>query len=129
MSHALAPRIGRPSVDEIETRTPTGRALHWLEARLLDLAHTVGLFEAIHEREVLLDATCDDLRERAIALLNCPCSLEARVLLLEQRDRDALRDAADRQGARHISITLRRVVQRIGGFIERSCVALRGGRP
>lgn len=121
-------RRGRPSRDDVESSTATGRTLHWFETRILDGVKFLTAFEQHFERELLLDADCDRLQAQAIALITCSCCVEPRALLLQARERDALRDEANLTGARYVRVGLRGVFRALGAMVERSAVALRGGK-
>lgn len=118
-------RRGRPCTDDVEAATPTGRALQWLEARVFDAAVSIIRFRDAFEREALLDKDCDDRVTRAIKQLDAGNGIEARALLLEYQERDALRDAANAEGGICVTVLHAVVVKRIGAFIEKSCIALR----
>lgn len=123
------PRQTRPSRDDLESRTPTGRALHWIESRLLDGAHAIGLFTACHEIERLHDATRDRILLDAIALGDRGAPwIEVRASLLEAVRIDALADEADREGSQHVYRDVRRAFQRIGAMVEKSFAAIRSQR-
>ena len=125
---ALPRRSGRPTYEDRETTTAVGRSAHWLESRCLDLAAWFGRFYRAHDRETLFDRDCDDRVTRAIAALDTGNGLEARALLLEYHERDALRDAEHARQRQQIEQGAHPVLRRIGAALERSCVALRGGR-
>lgn len=128
MTAELNVHRGRPTADELEARSPLGRSAHWLETRLLDLVHAFGLFYVSHERETLLDADCDTRVSDAITALDAGNGIAARALLLEYRERDALRDAEHNTQRSVIEQRAHAVVRRIGAAIERSMTKLRASR-
>jgi hypothetical protein len=121
-----ARRPGRVHPDDMEARTAAGRAAHWFEARLLDMAHGLGLFYRAHDRATLFDADCDQRVDRAIAALDAGNGLEARALLLEYRERDALRDLEHAAARGFIEGIVHVAIRQLGGWIERAAVAVRG---
>lgn len=125
-----AARTGRPSNAEREASNPTAQALLWLETRLLDGAHAIGLFTTCHQTERLHDGTRDRILLDAIALGDSGAAwIEVRAGLMEAVRIDQLADAADAEGAQHVNVGIRRVHQRIGAFVERSIKALRAIKP
>lgn len=118
-------RTGRPANEDRECATSTGRAAHWFEARLLDAVRGLGLFYTAHDRATLLDADCNQRVERAIAALDRGNGIEARALLLEFQERDALRDLEHAAMRGFIEGIVHVAIRRLGGWIERACVAVR----
>jgi hypothetical protein len=120
------PRRGRPAAAAQEAETPLGRVLHWIEARLLDAAQALGMFDTCHERERLHDAERDRVLLDALRRGDAGESwIEVRAHLLEAVRIDALADAEDAAQVRHVQ-RVRHSHRRIGAWVERSCVAARG---
>ena len=115
---------GRRAADEVEAASPAGRALHWLEAVVMDAAVSLVQLCEAHERETLLDGDCDARVLSAICALDAGRPIEARALLLEYRERDQLRDAEHVAQRGHAGL-VRACLRRIGRWIEKSCAALR----
>jgi hypothetical protein len=126
-SIAQPARRGRISLIDHEAATPAGRALQWLESIVMDAARSLTHLFNAHDRESLFDADCDARVVAAIAALDAGSALDARALLLEYRERDALRDAEHRAQREHAGV-VRSCLRRIGQFIERSCKAIREAR-
>jgi hypothetical protein len=119
-------KTGRPTDEDRESATAAGRAAHWFEARLLDMAHGLGLFYRAHDRAMLFDADCDQRVDRAIAALDAGNGLEARALLLEYRERDALRDLEHAAARGFIEGIVHVAIRQLGGWVERAAIAVRG---
>jgi hypothetical protein len=119
------PRRGRPTYGDQEAETPLGRVLHWIEARLLDGAQALGMFDSCHERERLHDAARDRVLLDALRRGDAGESwIEVRAHLLEAVRIDGLADAEDAAQAAHIH-SVRRCHRRIGAWVEKSCVKVR----
>lgn len=120
-------RTGRLTNEEREERTAPGRAIHWFEDRLMEIQRFLSHLFGAHERETLIDAELDGKVRLAIVRLDAGDGLEARALLLEYLERDAIRDAEHRAQGEHAT-NLHGVVRRIGAALERAAVSVRGGR-
>jgi hypothetical protein len=116
-------RAGRFSADERESAKAFGRTLHWIEDRLCEWQRLLSLFFGAHERETLIDLECDARIRLAVAHLDAGDGLEARALLLEFLERDALRDA-EHAAQRGFVAGMHSVLRQFGAFVERSAAAL-----
>jgi hypothetical protein len=121
-------RAGRFSAEERESAKAFGRTLHWIEDRLCEWQRLLSLFFSAHERETLLDRELDGRVRTAIVHLDAGNGLEARALLLEYLERDALRDA-EHHAQRGFVSGMHGVLRQFGAFVERSAAALTRSRP
>lgn len=120
-------RSGRFSNDEVESASAFGRSLHWIEDRLCEWQRLISLTLGAHERETLLDLELDTRIKLAIAHLDAGDGLEARALLLEYLERDAVRDA-EHKAQRGFVADMHAILRQFGAFVERSAKALTSRR-
>lgn len=120
-------RTGRFTKEQRESQTPAGRSVHWLESRLADFHRLLARFFGHHERETLIDAELDGKVRLAVLHLDDGNGIEARALLLEFLERDALRDA-EHHAQHGLAVAMHAAVKRIGAALERAAVQIRGGR-
>ena len=131
-------RRGPRGQQEIEEASPAGRALHWLEGMAYTGSAAALRYRGDREKRVGHDAQADyhvgAIAEMTADLLDhgdlAPELRGSLVAILAHahgyRLHDALEDAAATEGDGRV-ISMHRAFQRIAGFVERSCSAIRFG--
>jgi hypothetical protein len=131
-------RRGPQSRQEVEEASPIGRALHWLEGVAYGGSSAALRYRGDREQRVGHDAQADyhvgAIAEMASDLLDrndlTPELRGSLVAILAHahgyRLNDALGDAAATEGDGRV-ISMHQAFQRIAGFVERSCNAIRFG--